>query len=30
VPGPVRKVHANYHLPVSNTATGLLALEALA
>ncbi|WHZ12125.1 MAG: hypothetical protein OJF60_002566 [Burkholderiaceae bacterium] len=24
----VRKVHSNYHLPISNTATGLLALEA--
>ena len=23
----VRKVHSNYHLPISNTATGLLALE---
>ena len=30
VPGPVRKVHANYHLPISNTATGLMALEAIA
>ncbi|HEX2545653.1 MAG TPA: class III extradiol dioxygenase family protein [Ramlibacter sp.] len=29
VPGPVRKVHANYHVPISNTATGLLALEAV-
>lgn len=26
--GPgVRKVHGNYHIPISNTATGLLALE---
>jgi protocatechuate 4,5-dioxygenase beta chain len=26
--GPsVRKVHANYHLPISNTATALMALE---
>lgn len=26
--GPsVRKVHSNYHIPISNTATGLLALE---
>ena len=26
--GPsVKKVHANYHIPISNTATGLLALE---
>jgi protocatechuate 4,5-dioxygenase beta chain len=23
----VRKVHSNYHIPISNTATGLLALE---
>ena len=23
----VRKVHINYHIPISNTATGLLALE---
>jgi len=27
VPGPVRQVHANYHIPISNTASGLLALE---
>ncbi|MDX9968723.1 MAG: protocatechuate 3,4-dioxygenase, partial [Hydrogenophaga sp.] len=26
--GPrVRKVHSNYHIPISNTATGVLALE---
>ena len=26
--GPqVNKVHSNYHIPISNTATGLLALE---
>ena len=25
----VRRVHRNYHLPISNTATGLLALEAV-
>ncbi|MGO8829093.1 MAG: class III extradiol dioxygenase family protein [Steroidobacteraceae bacterium] len=25
----VRKVHSNYHIPISNTATGLLALEAM-
>lgn len=25
----VRKVHSNYHIPISNTATGLLALEAV-
>lgn len=24
---PVRKVHSNYHIPISNTATGLLVLE---
>jgi protocatechuate 4,5-dioxygenase beta chain len=30
VAGPVRKVHANYHIPISNTAAGLMALEALA
>jgi protocatechuate 4,5-dioxygenase beta chain len=29
VPGAVRTVHANYHIPISNTAAGLLALEAL-
>jgi len=23
----VRKVHSNYHIPISNTATGLIALE---
>ena len=26
----VRKVHSNYHIPISNTATGLLALETVA
>jgi protocatechuate 4,5-dioxygenase, beta chain len=25
--GPVRRVHQNYHIPISNTASGLLALE---
>jgi protocatechuate 4,5-dioxygenase beta chain len=25
----VRRVHRNYHLPISNTATGLLALESV-
>jgi protocatechuate 4,5-dioxygenase, beta chain len=25
--GSVRKVHANYHVPISNTATGLMVLE---
>ncbi|WP_332815470.1 class III extradiol dioxygenase family protein [Ramlibacter sp.] len=29
VSGPVRKVHSNYHIPISNTAAGLLALEAV-
>jgi protocatechuate 4,5-dioxygenase beta chain len=28
--GEVRKVHSNYHIPISNTATGVLALEAAA
>ena len=27
-PGPVRKVHSNYHIPISNTAAGMMALEA--
>jgi protocatechuate 4,5-dioxygenase beta chain len=27
--GPVRKVHSSYHIPISNTAAGLLALEAV-
>ncbi|OIR02644.1 protocatechuate 4,5-dioxygenase beta chain [mine drainage metagenome] len=27
LPGPVRKVHANYHIPISNTAAGLLLME---
>ena len=26
----VRKVHSNYHIPISNTATGVLALETMA
>lgn len=29
VPGAVRKVHTNYHIPISNTAAGLMALEAV-
>ncbi|HNY46219.1 MAG TPA: class III extradiol dioxygenase family protein [Casimicrobium sp.] len=29
VKGKVRKVHSNYHIPISNTASGLMALEAL-
>jgi protocatechuate 4,5-dioxygenase beta chain len=27
--GKVRKVHGNYHIPISNTAAGLLALESV-
>jgi protocatechuate 4,5-dioxygenase beta chain len=27
LPGHVTKVHSNYHVPISNTATGLLALQ---
>ena len=30
VPGHVRRVHSNYHIPISNTAAGMLALEAVA
>lgn len=30
VPGKVRKVHTNYHIPISNTAAGIMALEAVA
>jgi hypothetical protein len=26
----VRKVHTNYHIPISNTAAGMMALEAVA
>jgi protocatechuate 4,5-dioxygenase beta chain len=29
VAGRVRKVHTNYHIPISNTAAGMMALEAL-
>lgn len=29
VGGPVRKVHTNYHIPISNTAAGMMALEAV-
>jgi protocatechuate 4,5-dioxygenase, beta chain len=29
VPGHVRKVHTNYHIPISNTAAGMMALEAV-
>jgi protocatechuate 4,5-dioxygenase, beta chain len=25
----VRKVHTNYHIPISNTAAGMMALEAI-
>jgi protocatechuate 4,5-dioxygenase beta chain len=27
--GEVAKVHANYHIPISNTASGLLAMESV-
>jgi protocatechuate 4,5-dioxygenase beta chain len=27
VPGAVRKVHTNYHIPISNTAAGMMAFE---
>src|SRR3970282_2218964 len=27
LPGRVRKVHSNYHIPISNMASGLLAIE---
>jgi protocatechuate 4,5-dioxygenase beta chain len=30
VPGRVRRVHSNYHIPISNTAAGMMALEAVA
>lgn len=29
VPGPVRKVHTHYHIPISNTAAGMMALESV-
>ena len=29
VPGRVRKVHTNYHIPISNTAAGMMAMEAV-
>jgi protocatechuate 4,5-dioxygenase, beta chain len=29
VPGVVRKVHTNYHIPISNTAAGMMAMESL-
>lgn len=29
VPGAVRKVQTNYHIPISNTAAGMMALEAI-
>jgi protocatechuate 4,5-dioxygenase beta chain len=25
--GSVRRIHSNYHIPISNTATGLMVLE---
>jgi len=27
LPGPVHKVHSNYHIPISNTASGLMLIE---
>ena len=30
LPGKARKVHSNYHIPISNTASGLMVLEPLA
>jgi protocatechuate 4,5-dioxygenase beta chain len=29
LPGRARKVHSNYHIPISNTAAGLLLLESV-
>lgn len=29
VPGRVRRLHTNYHIPISNTAAGMMALEAV-
>jgi protocatechuate 4,5-dioxygenase beta chain len=29
LPAKVRTVHSNYHIPISNTASAVLALEAL-
>ena len=29
VPGRVKKVHTNYHIPISNTAAGMMALESV-
>ena len=29
LPGQVRKVHSNYHIPISNTATGLMLMESV-
>jgi protocatechuate 4,5-dioxygenase, beta chain len=29
VPGRVREIHRNYHIPISNTAAGMMALEAI-
>ena len=26
VPGTLKKIHSNYHIPISNTASGLMAL----
>ena len=29
LPGDVNKVHANYHIPISNTAAALMVLESV-
>jgi protocatechuate 4,5-dioxygenase beta chain len=29
IAGPVRKVHSNYHIPISNTAAGVMLIEAV-
>ena len=29
VPGRVKKVHSNYHIPISNTAAGMMALQSI-
>ena len=29
LPGGAQKVHANYHIPISNTATGLMVMESV-
>jgi len=30
LPGAVAQLHTNYHIPISNTATGLMLMEAVA